>query len=64
MNMKAAEPRKRAAEPGVEKPPFLNFFLPIPLAALPLVFAALPLKLKQNRQLRRLMSRQTSGVYL
>ena len=44
MNMKAAEPRKRAAEPGVEK---LNFFLPIPLAAP-------PLKLPQNRQLRRL----------
>ena len=41
MNMKAAEP-------GVD------FFLPIPLAASPLVFAAPPLKLKQNRQLRRL----------
>ena len=30
---------------------FLNFFLPIPLAALPLVFTAPPLKLKQNCQL-------------
>ena len=47
MNMKAAEPRKRAVEP--------IFFLPIPLAASPLVFAAPPLKLPQNRQLRRLI---------
>ena len=33
---------------------FLNFFLPIPLATLPLIFAAPPLELKQNRQLHRL----------
>ena len=52
MNLKAAEPRKRAAEQGVEKP---IVFLPIPLAASPLNYAAPPLKLKQNRQLRRLV---------
>ena len=36
MSMKAAEPRKRAAETGVENP---NFLLLIPLAGSPLVFA-------------------------
>ena len=51
MDMKAAEPRKRAPEPGV------NFFLPIPLAASPLVFAAPLLKLPQNRQLDKEVNR-------
>ena len=57
INMKAAKPRKRALLT-------LTLTLTIPLGASPLVFAAPPFKLTQNRQLRRLTrARRVAWVY-